>query len=277
MTSVFSFNDITLAVEHWLYSAGGTPRHYEITTLAAMGTSVDNSLAALKALYEIDIGAFPGQDRYKEKLWLLAIKDPQAFLIARDKKGKAVGYMSIFGFKKNSRFLHDLEKKKEHALDLPDLLDYYTEIVARDKWTTDPIHIYIDAIAVKRGNRKTIQYPRAHLSLIARLIEDSKSWNTPIASISAIAVNKQGKSLCETLIHRRPKKTNKVKERYLYVRRFRRRPPTLFAWLSILVKQAQEHPQQAGKVVGFFLGLAEGYAKAKGASQGTNFLCFCGS
>jgi len=41
MTSAVSFEDIISAVEYWLCSAGGIPRHYEITTLQAVSTSVE--------------------------------------------------------------------------------------------------------------------------------------------------------------------------------------------------------------------------------------------
>jgi len=35
------------------------------------------------------------------------------------------------------------------------------------------------------------------------------------------------------------------------------------------VKQAQENPEEVGKVRGFLIALAEGYAKGKGALYGT--------
>lgn len=257
MKTVKNFDEFLEGANQILGLAGQPPRYYKVTSIEVEGAPIDKLLRDFKDLHEIDITAFERENQYREKLFALAVKDPKAFLIARDKHEKAVGYLTIFGFR-NDRLLRDLEAKDQYNLDIPDLLDYFNDIVARKDWNGDPVHIYIDALAIKgTAGQHKIVYPRAHLILLQRLIVDSVNYNTPVKSISTIAVNEQGMSLAKSLIGLPPVISRKTvkKQRYLFVRRFEATQP-LSNWLPELIKKALRNPGEAAKVIGVLIWLA---------------------
>lgn len=214
--------DVLSVLDVFCSAAGGPPEYYSVTSVAENSDDIDDLLTAYKDLYEIDESTFGEENQLKEKLFALAVKDPRAILIANDRKGEAVAYLSLFGLKSN-RLLRELEKRNRDTLDTPDLLDYYTDIVPRDQWGTDTVHIYVDAIAIRgrakyKGRRP---YLRAPISLLTRLVVENKECSTPIGSIATVAVSEEGEALARSIINEKPKVEREGKYRVLYVKRVR--------------------------------------------------------
>lgn len=266
MKTVNNFPEFIEGVNQVLGLTGNPPRYYEVTSITSMdeeGAQLRQLLRELKDLYEIDTTVFQRENQYREKLFALAVKDPKAFLIARNRKGEAVGYMSIFGFR-NDKLLRYLERKDEYTLDIPNLLNYFNDIIPRKDWGSAPVHIYVDALAIKRGLNRPMKAPWV---LLLRLIVDSgEYYHTPIKSISTVAVNERGKSLAESLIGVQAKISRETvgRTRYLFVRRFKERQLTS-NWLPDLIKKALNKPEKAAQIILVLVWLAaRGWKMAHG-------------
>lgn len=144
---------------------------------------------ALYALYELDTSIFPQKDQYGLTLIDLAQMQPSAFWMA-ELDGEFIGYFSAFQYK-TTRLLRDLvSQAKSGTLDLPELTSSrYNKLLYRDISPEQAVHLYIDAIAIKKPkdiNVTLIEAMRIREELIGAMRSDITHLLKP--SICVIAV-----------------------------------------------------------------------------------------
>ena len=147
---------------------------------------------ALPGLYDVD-ETFPKIDRYRLKLLLLALRQPDALWVAYV-NGKAVGYFSIYRMTNKKLFDSLKENAAKGTLDLPDFSGKLVNSVDPRRQNRVPksesMYFYIDALVVKEEYRRIGGTLIAH-SLIDKAKADLARVIARTDIVATIAVNKK--------------------------------------------------------------------------------------